>query len=602
MKKYIFGSLILAAGMLASCSLDETPKSSFSEEEAMQSETLIYVNTVAAVYNSLGNRQATDMMDASNFVGDEYIVAGRLGDWVDGGTPQNKVTHNILPSQGGQADWSPLYTTISQANSAIAKLEGYKDKVAAAENYIYELRAYRAFLYYHLCDFYGNVPLVTSAEQTMADTQQSSRPEVFKFIVNELNECMPHLSGDQSQKSGTYFGRMTKPVAYMVLAKMAINASIFQLDPSQANWSKDYMGSDMTGNNTVSEAKATEITNLMKNVSLTIDGKTMNSLEATVYCVNKLEELGYKLSPSYTENFAPTNENSVENIWTVPNDANTYRRYWDHERRSWHYNHAGHPAYKGFSAWNGPCATTWLAKQYGYTEDRQETGVDPRFAMNFFIDRDCVNETGERVLDGANTVDVNSSELALEYMPLWACVDFGSSESQVKAKQASAKYYSGIDAGAFFQHVVKCAGARYKKYAFDFSTSDASYPGNDLVVWRFADAKLMRAEAEYRLGDKATALAEVNDVRARVGLEPLSEITMQVISEERQKELAWEGTRRQDMIRYAILNQPTPDRYEGVPVNSSASKYVKLDGHTYVWPIPADQMSLNTNLKQNWGY
>ncbi|MCQ2238520.1 MAG: RagB/SusD family nutrient uptake outer membrane protein [Bacteroidaceae bacterium] len=602
MKKYIFGSLLLAAGMLTACSLDENPESSFSEEEAMKSETLVYLNTVAAVYNELGNLQNTTLADASNFVSDEFFVPGRLGDWVDGGVPQNKFTHNILPSHGGQAGWSNLFATIAKANSAIAKLGEINS--SAANDYIFELRAYRAFLYYHLVDLYGNVPVVTSPEQSTAETAPTARPEVFKFVVKELTECLPHLSTAMAQKSGTYFGRMTQPVAYMVLAKLALNASWMQLDPTQANWSKDYMGADMTGKNTVSEDKATQITELMKAQSLTIDGQTMNSLDATIYCVNKLEDLGYSLSPSYQENFAVTNENSVENIWTIPNDAVTYKRGWDHQRRSWHYNHAGHPAYKGFSSWNGPCATTWLAKQYGYTEDRQDLSTcDPRFEMNFYIDRDYVNETGARVTDGFNNgVDVSKSELALEYMPLWSVVDMSNSEAAIKAKQAAAKYYGEATPDEFFQHVVKSAGARFRKYAFDFGTSNASYPGNDLVVFRFADAKMMRAEAEYRKGDKGTALSEINDVRARVGLEPLTDINMQVISEERQKELAWEGTRRQDMIRYAILNQPTPDRYVGVPVNGSASAYSLPDGHTYVWPIPADQMALNTNLKQAWGY
>ena len=84
MNKYIFGSLLLGVGMLTSCSLDENPKSAFFEKDAMQSETLIYLNTVAAVYNKMGNTQETTGSDASNFVSDEYFVPGRLGDWVDG--------------------------------------------------------------------------------------------------------------------------------------------------------------------------------------------------------------------------------------------------------------------------------------------------------------------------------------------------------------------------------------------------------------------------------------------------------------------------------------------------------------------------------------
>lgn len=602
MKKYIFGSLLLGAGMLASCSLEENPESAFSEEEAMKSETLIYLNTVAGVYNSLGNTLNTTVIDASNFVSDEFIIQARLGDWFDGGIPMNKFTHNILPSYGSQGGWSNLYGTIARANSAIDKLKTMNS--AAANGWIAELRAYRAMLYYNLMDIYGNVPVVTSSTQSTADTAPSTRAEVFKFVLNELNEVLPSLKTDMSQKSGEYYGRMTQPVAYMVLAKMAINAPIFQLDPTQPNWSKDYMGDDFSGEEKVSEAIGANITAKMKDFKMTIDGKERNALASTIYCVEKLEELGYKLSGSYQENFAVANETSNENILTIPNDDKTWKRGWDHERRSWHYNHAGHPVYKGFSAWNGPAATKELVLKYGYTEDRMDPSqCDPRLALNFYLDRNYTEETGEKVTDGYNNEasDLNT-ELALEYMPLWVFVDMSTSADDIKALGKKTKEYASLDPEKFFQHVVKSAGARFRKYPFDFSTSDASYPGNDLVVFRYADALLLKAEANYRLGNPGLALDDVNKTRARVGLPALSEVSLQVIADERQKELAWEGTRRQDMIRYAILNLPTVDRYEGVHTNGAASKYVKLDGHTYVWPIPQDQIDLNGQLKQAWGY
>ena len=46
---------MLSTALLAGCSLDETPKSKFSEEEAFKSPTLTYVNTVANVYSAIGN-------------------------------------------------------------------------------------------------------------------------------------------------------------------------------------------------------------------------------------------------------------------------------------------------------------------------------------------------------------------------------------------------------------------------------------------------------------------------------------------------------------------------------------------------------------------
>ena len=49
MKQYIIGSMLLSSILLASCSLDETPRSKFSEEEAFSTPKLVYVNTVANV-------------------------------------------------------------------------------------------------------------------------------------------------------------------------------------------------------------------------------------------------------------------------------------------------------------------------------------------------------------------------------------------------------------------------------------------------------------------------------------------------------------------------------------------------------------------------
>ena len=47
MKKYIFGVALLSAALLTGCSLDENPKSQFSEGEAFKNSTLTYVNSVA---------------------------------------------------------------------------------------------------------------------------------------------------------------------------------------------------------------------------------------------------------------------------------------------------------------------------------------------------------------------------------------------------------------------------------------------------------------------------------------------------------------------------------------------------------------------------
>ena len=88
MKQYIIGSMLLSSILLASCSLDETPRSKFSEAEAFSTPKLVYVNTVANVYSSIGNglygRDGGSVHTFQEFSSDASMIPGRQGDWVDG--------------------------------------------------------------------------------------------------------------------------------------------------------------------------------------------------------------------------------------------------------------------------------------------------------------------------------------------------------------------------------------------------------------------------------------------------------------------------------------------------------------------------------------
>ena len=572
MKKYIFGTLLLSTALLSGCSLDETPKSAFSEEEAFKSSTLIYANSVANVYSSIQNyiygQDAGSIHTLQQYSSDESMIPGRQGDWVDGGKWQNFFLHNFDSSVDMYRNiWNQIYTIIGQSNKGIDKLNGLQNNEDAA-TYVYELRALRAIFYYYLMDLWGQVPLVTSSKINTNDVVQSNRADVFKFVVSELEACLPHLADDMSQNEGKYYGRITKPVVYMCLVKCAMNSPLYTINPTSATSYQAFVGNDMSGNNTVSETLGANVTELGKKVSITVDGKARNAWETVKYCVEKLEALGYTLQPNYADNFTISNQNSKENIFTRPNDDKTYRYYDYNLMRSLHYNHAGAI---GYSGWNGACATVFAMNVYGYgTAD-----VDPRLKLNYYTDKDYMEDTGKAVEDGATGQD-------LEYLPLKPQVDFP----------------AGANA-----HDVKCAGARMKKYQLDLTSSTNGITNNDLVVWRYADALLLKAEAEYRLGYTGAALAAINTVRARVGAPALTSLTLNVISNERLKELAWEGVRRMDAIRYGIFTQPTKDRYEGVWHNAVAGNYLNdTQGYTTIFPIPYDVMSLNKNLKQNPGY
>lgn len=130
-------------------------------------------------------------------------------------------------------------------------------------------------------------------------------------------------------------------------------------------------------------------------------------------------------------------------------------------------------------------------------------------------------------------------------------------------------------------------GYRPVKYIPDYEHPGAA--DNDIVLIRYADVQLMKAEALLRTGQEDKALLIVNEIREMREVEPLTTINLDVLLEVRGRELYWEGHRRQDLIRYEkflgswTLKEP------------SAAKYL-------IYPIPPADVLANPNLDQNPDY
>ena len=132
-----------------------------------------------------------------------------------------------------------------------------------------------------------------------------------------------------------------------------------------------------------------------------------------------------------------------------------------------------------------------------------------------------------------------------------------------------------------------------RKYSVDKNAiKDGKLMDNDIVLFRFADALLMRAEAKLRNG--MDGQADYDAVRGRVSM-PLRKISLQNLLDERLLELCWEGWRRQDLIRFGQYES----LFEG---DFWDDKVDESDGHTTVFPIPGSIITLNPNIVQNKGY
>ncbi|MCV9386528.1 RagB/SusD family nutrient uptake outer membrane protein [Reichenbachiella ulvae] len=134
---------------------------------------------------------------------------------------------------------------------------------------------------------------------------------------------------------------------------------------------------------------------------------------------------------------------------------------------------------------------------------------------------------------------------------------------------------------------------------------DPDFVDTDYPVFRLADAYLMYAEATLRggaNGDMNTALGYINMIRERAygdtsGNITIGEMDLDFILDERVRELHWEGTRRVDLIRYGQFSD------QGVwPWKGGVKEGVVTSSHLDVFPIPASDLNVNPNLKQNEGY
>jgi hypothetical protein len=216
--------------------------------------------------------------------------------------------------------------------------------------------------------------------------------------------------------------------------------------------------------------------------------------------------------------------------------------------RSRHYEHGNVYNQAG---WNGSSATKEALVVFGYGTP----SVDPRFDLTYY----------SGTVYGPNGAAVPNGEKGnLVYVP-----------EAIKLDLTNDTYE-------------KEAGARMKKYEVDVNAQEqGNLQHNDYVLFRYADVVLMKCEALVRNGQSGNA--EIGLVRNRVGALNDRPATLANILDERLLELAWEGHRRQDLVRFGQYNKAIGDR-------PATGNYLN------VFPIHEDVMSLNNKLTQNPGY
>lgn len=448
MKHRFFALSVLALSLSLTSCLDETPKDQIPETEIYDSANSLYVNAVASLYNYIGAHEEGEglqgtcrgIYDYNTLTTDEAIIPIRGGNWYDGGLWKNMYDHTWTATDTDLYNvWKYLYKVIVLSTKSLETIEKHKALLTEQQrvDYAAEVRAVRAMYYYYAMDMFGRIPILQSSTQKTADIRQSNRSDVFWYVVKELQEVTPLLANEHSNLQGNYYGRVTRPVAWFLLAKLSLNAEVYTDD--------DWTDSSRPDG---------------KTIMFDIDGNKKNAWQTCVHYCDLITAAGYTLEADYTKNFAVHNEGSTENIFTIPLDKILYLNEFHYLFRSRHYAHGG--AYSGASE-NGTCATLHTMAVNGFGTETPDARLD----MNFY--------TGKVEVDGKYvTLDDGTP---LEYKPL-----------AVEENLTASPY-------------LETAGARMKKYEVDRTAySDGRMPNNDIVLYRYADVLLMKSEAKVRNG------------------------------------------------------------------------------------------------------
>lgn len=449
MKHRFFALSVLAMSLSLTSCLDETPKDQIPETEIYDSANSLYVNAVASLYNYIGAHEEGEglqgtcrgIYDYNTLTTDEAIIPIRGGNWYDGGLWENMYNHTWTATDTDLYNvWKYLYKVIVLSTKSLETIEKHKALLTEQQrvDYAAEVRAVRAMYYYYAMDMFGRIPILQSSTQKTADIRQSNRSDVFWYVVKELQDVAPLLANEHSNLQGNYYGRVTRPVAWFLLAKLSLNAEVYTDD--------DWTDSSRPDG---------------KTIMFDINGNKKNAWQTCVHYCDLITAAGYTLEADYSKNFAVHNEGSTENIFTIPLDKILYLNEFHYLFRSRHYAHGG--AYSGASE-NGTCATLHTMAVNGFGTETPDARLD----MNFY--------TGKVEVDGKYvTLDDGTP---LEYKPL------------AVEKNLTASPY------------LETAGARMKKYEVDRTAySDGRMPDNDIVLYRYADVLLMKSEAKVRNGE-----------------------------------------------------------------------------------------------------
>jgi hypothetical protein len=563
MKKILYITGFLLLGIFSSCSdfLENEPRGVLSEKDIITPETIDgYMN---AAYAQLGN----DHYDSPYSLWPFGNV--RSDDAYKGGSGTNdiqdfhffEVSNNIRPDFGElDSFWYISYVGVSRANKALHALEQLNEKdYPLKKERIAEMRFLRGHFYFMLKIMFRNVPYITEdipvEKYNTISNHDLSNEELWNKIAEDFQAAATVLPDTQTQ-----VGRATKKAAYAYLAKTRLYQAYTQDD------------------------------------NFAVTGINQQHLQGVIDATNKVMGSA-TLEPDFANNFLPGSfENGPESIFSIQfsdSDGTLYGRLNFSDVLST-------PQGLGCCDFHKPSQN--LVNAF-------KTGTDGLPEFDTYNDTDFdYKKIDDFTVDPRLYHTVAMPGLPYKYDPEFLYV-----EAWVRSP-GTYGYYASLK-----ENVAPSCPCVVNIDPFYGNSKNR-------IQIRYADVILMRAEALIELGRQDEALPLINDIRNRASastgrlpyvtnfkISPYingtncswtQDFARKALRWERRLELAMEGNRFFDLVRWGVTDQVMNDFYAGEKTKRTYYQEAFFDKNKEEYcPIPLKQINFSQGLyKQNPGY
>lgn len=518
---------------------------------------------------------------------DEALLPTRGSDWGDGG--RYRAIHEFTwgadnPLVSG--NWSSLTNGITRSITAIEDISAAPE---SPENtmYLAEAQALLNLYTYYTLDLYGQAPY--REPNGNPEDVRAIHSDYIDTLITNVEALVPQLAA--LGENSTYNGRFTQEAAYAFLAEMYMNRAVFK---DRYNANSDFNFEEASVNSSQSD------------MDMVIE-----------YTSRLIDSPKFSLENHFFDNFAIGNADGSELIFVAPQNVEDGSVTGQNDFAYMPTERAQHASESGIRGTNATCTTPEYYANWANNHD------DPRYEQKYqYEDGTWFLNNQEQDIPESTLDQVPGSgllwfhfnrgfQVGQQYGPTYDSSNLfvretinGESYIKVTALETDKNNHMmeftpelNFSSGTILPQDMVHQGVRIFKFEFDPVNGSNGTSRVDIPIFRLGYIYTLRAEAYFRRGEAANALADINLLRtSRTQTRPseeggnrsgeailLSDLTEERLYNEISYENYWEMKRRPQMIRFGTFDLPYTGKEASEP-------------YRRVYPIPQEVIDVSGDI------